>query len=306
MNFKKHISLFLVAFFLPLFNCNSSLNSINNYINDPLPCFEPSEKKIDPVIIKNLQSCPTDKFPWDKDPEFTGACKKNDTGVFMAGYKTVLHDPLPGEEYNVHLAAKYLSGTVLKPGQVFSQNNYIGPYIESRGFKIGPTYAGTNVITTVGGGVCKIASTVYNVAIMCDLQIVSRYCHSLPVPYVPYGQDATVSYGSKDIKFRNNTDYTIMIWAKGVDNTLYIAFYGKKKAPKSEWSHEFLNVTHYKTVYKINPKLPDGTEKIIMEGMDGATIRSSIKYTYPDGTTKERKLGLSSYEPIPLVIEKSK
>jgi vancomycin resistance protein YoaR len=31
------------------------------------------------------------------------------------------------------------------------------------------------------------------------------------VGYVPKGEDATVSYGSADFKFRNNKDYPIMI-----------------------------------------------------------------------------------------------
>ena len=37
----------------------------------------------------------------------------------------------------------------------------------------------------------------YNVAVLSNLKIIERHNHSMPVPYVPYGQDATVAYGSK-------------------------------------------------------------------------------------------------------------
>jgi hypothetical protein len=110
----------------------------------------------------------------------------------------VLKDPLPGEESNVHLAAKILSGAIVNPGEIFSQNERIGPYSESRGFQKGPTYNGSKLSTTIGGGVCKIASTLYNAAILSNLPIVERHPHGMPVPYVPYGQDATVSYGKID------------------------------------------------------------------------------------------------------------
>ncbi len=55
----------------------------------------------------------------------------------MAAFCSVLINPLPGEEYNVQLAAKSLSGKVVQPGEVFSQNQSIGPYTEDRGYRKG-------------------------------------------------------------------------------------------------------------------------------------------------------------------------
>ena len=139
------------------------------------------------------KSGPISVLPWENEEKFRSAI--NDTGnlFLLAAYHTVLKDPLPGEEENVHLAAKMLAGITLEPGQVFSQNSRIGPYNEARGFKRGPTYIGSQLTTTIGGGVCKIASTLYNVAILSDLGIIERHAHGMPVPYVPHGQDATVA-----------------------------------------------------------------------------------------------------------------
>ena len=140
------------------------------------------------------ESGPVVNLPWKDDPKFIEAQKKNETDILLAAYVTVLRDPLPGEEYNVHLAADSLAGKIVSPGHVFSQNNSIGPYVESKGYKKGPTYVGSHVTTTTGGGVCKIASTLYNVSILSNMQVIERHSHGMPVPYVPYGQDATVAY----------------------------------------------------------------------------------------------------------------
>jgi len=262
-----------------------------------------------PIPVPEEQSEPLKSgqisvLPWESDESFKIEQDKNGTPVLMAAYRTVLKDPLPGEEYNVHLAARILAGTVVKPGQIFSQNTKIGPYTESRGFKKGPTYIGSRVATTIGGGVCKIATTLYNTAILSNLQIIERYPHSMPVPYVPYGQDATVAYGARDFRFKNNTSHPIMIWAQGIDNILYIAFYGASEPPKIEWHHETLSTQKAPIIYTDNPNLQKGEERMVMEGADGALVRSWITIHNPDGTFTVKELGNSYYKPIPYLFEK--
>lgn len=255
---------------------------------------------------KSTASGETTVVPWEHDDKFKSAQEKNDAFKLLAAYRTVLRDPLPGEEYNVHLAARLLAGTVVKPGEVFSQNLRIGPYTESRGFQKGPTYNGSQLTTTVGGGVCKIASALYNVTILSNLPVIERHSHSMPVPYVPYGQDATVMYGAKDFKFKNGYSFPILIWAQGVDNILYIGFYGKIKPSKVQWHHETLKVDQAPKVYKRNTNLPIGKEKLVHEGMDGTVVKSWVTIESSDGTTTVRELGKSYYSPMPHIFEKNK
>ncbi len=252
---------------------------------------------------EDLYSSPVTSAPWENDGSFKRKQAESNTPVLMAAYRTVLRDPLPGEEYNVHLAAQMLAGTLVKPGETFSQNDSIGPYTEARGFKAGPAYIGFNLSTSVGGGVCKIASTLYNVAVLSNLDIVERHAHGMPVPYVPYGQDATVSYGAQDFKFKNATDSPVLIWAQGVDNILYMGFYGKSKPPKIEWRHETFEAKKASNVYKKNPSLPAGTEKKVSDGMDGASVKSWIILEWPDGVRETRQMGKSVYAPMPNVFE---
>jgi len=258
---------------------------------------------LDPYMTGTLLSGKVETLPWEMDADFLKAQRESQCSLLMAAYRTVLKDPLPGEEYNVHLAARYIRGTVLRPGEVFSQNKTAGPYIPQRGYKKGPTYVGTKFIETDGGGVCKVASTIYNVAVMANLKIVERHNHSMPVPYVPYGQDATVSYGNKDFRFQNNTGHPILIWAEGIGNELYVAIYGQTMPPEVLWTHDVLEVTKAPKIVVKNKDLPPGEERLAHEGMDGAVVRTQITLLYPDGTCRVKDMGQNVYKPLPWIYE---
>lgn len=264
-----------------------------------------TEGIIEKGLSMDMVSGPTRGMPWENDEDFIEARSRNDTNVILGGYRTVLRDPLPGEEYNVHLAASLLAGIVVKSGEDFSQNSAIGPYTEDKGFEKGPTYLGTTLTQTIGGGVCKVASTLYNVAVLSNLEILERHNHTMPVPYVPYGQDATVAFGIKDFRFKNSIDSDIMIWAEGIDNTLYIAFYGSRPGPAVEWSHQVQEISKAPVFYKINPAYKPGEQKLLVEGMDGAVVKSWIKISN-GSDTQTKYMGISNYKPMPHIVEKGR
>ncbi len=242
-------------------------------------------------------------LPWEGDPSFDAALAELNNPGLMAAYRATLDDPLPGELYNIALAAEKLSGTVIEAGGVFSQNKVVGPYTAARGYRPGPTYKGTRITTTIGGGVCKIASVLYNVVIFCDLQIVRRYPHSMTVPYVPPGQDATVFYGVKDFQFKNTTGYPILIWAQAVENTLYVAIYGFSEPPKVTWHHQVLKRFAFSREYRYNPRLVTGQEKVVLKGQEGLVVRSWVTVESGNGQTVVKRRGVSYYSPGPEVIE---
>jgi hypothetical protein len=114
------------------------------------------------------------------------------------------------------------------------------------------------------------------------------------------------AYGAKDFKFKNDTSFPILVWAQGVENTLYIGFYGKTKPPKVQWHHEMLKVYEASKVYRINSNLPAGTEKTILEGMNGGVVKSWLTIENPDGTLRIKNLGKSYYNPMSHIVEKGK
>lgn len=311
---KKSILLTVISFLIifPLFITSCGTQSPNRKSLEAPPVksktnkSEPSQKKssFNNSSSNKNKSGRVDKVPWENDQNFKEAQQKNQAFKQMAAFRTVLIDPLPGEEENVHLAARLLKGTVVEPGKTFSQNDAIGPYSKDRGFQEGPVYIGTQLSKTIGGGVCKIASTLYNVTVLSDLEVIERHAHGMPVPYVPYGQDATVSYGSSDFKFKNNTANPILIWAQGIDNKLYIAFYSKQAAPRVEWRHKVLKSQKADVIYRDTKELPPGHKRIVVKGMDGALIDSWVTIYEQNGTSRIKSLGKSSYLPMPEIVER--
>ncbi len=244
----------------------------------------------------------TATLPWQNDPEFIKAQAENGTPVLMASYQATLPDPILYERQNISQAAGYLRGAVVQPGKVFSLNSRIGRRSAERGFKPGPMYSGGRIVPVVGGGVCKIASVLYNVAILANQEIIERHPHSMTVPYVPPGQDATISYGSKDFKFRNTTASPVLIWARNTGGTLYIAFYGTAKPPRVRWIHKTLRQSDTWTEYVNDPVLPKGSEKVVFEGLKGITVHSQLVISGKDGKAVIKDLGISAYRPGPRIV----
>lgn len=251
----------------------------------------------------NSVSGPVYNMPWDDDPEFLSFQDKYDAYILLGGYKTVLPDPLPGEEHNVSVCSRYLRGMVIKPGEKFSFNKKVGPYNKERGFMEGPTYAGTTLIKSTGGGVCKAATTLYNAAVLGNMDIIERYNHTMPVSYVEYGQDASIAFNYKDLKIFNNKTYPVLIWMEGIENTLYLGIYGREIPPTVEWKHEYTGIRVPYTIYKRNKLLKPGEIKEIVKGMEGKTVKSWVRITYMDGAEQTKYMGISVYEPLPCIVE---
>ncbi len=243
---------------------------------------------------------------WENDEEFLKVRTELKTPIRMAAFQTTLPDPLPGEEYNVGLAARMLAGTVVRPGQVFSLNGTLGPRTKSKGFREGPAYSGGRIIQVTGGGICKISTTLYNVAILANLEIIERRPHGMLVPYVPPGQDATVSYGTLDMKFRNTTNSPILIWAEKVDNTLYMAFYGNVRPPKVRWYHQVLFRWEMPVFRYYSPDLPSGEERVVQSGAEGIQVKNWVTIHHANGKTEQKELGIDYYNPMPKIINYGK
>lgn len=113
---------------------------------------------------------------------------------------------------NLKLACKAINGTIVYPGETFSFNKTVGRRTAAKGYKEAYVFTGPNSHTMgVGGGVCQVASTMFNAALLANFQIVERHQHSQRVTYCPLGRDAAIYWGSEDFKFKNTSSYPIKI-----------------------------------------------------------------------------------------------
>lgn len=190
-------------------------------------------------------------------------------GTFSSDFSTSSND----RAHNIKLACSKIDGYVLAPGEEFSYNDVVGDRTLEAGYKMANVYVGSEIQPGIGGGICQVSSTMFSAVVFADLEITERLNHSLPVSYVPMGQDATVSYGSIDFKFKNTYDTPIEISAICEGRKNIITIRGKKKNDNRtiEMISEKTGTIEPKVVQKRDSTLPEGTTKVEEKGSSGST-----------------------------------
>lgn len=195
---------------------------------------------------------------------------------------------------NIRLAAQYFSGTVLMPGEEFSYNGTVGRRSAARGFLPAPAYVGGETVQETGGGVCQGSSTIYLATLRANLEIVERYPHGYITRYVPDGMDATVYYGVKDFRFKNNTPFPVKVVGTVSGRTLTVNILGTKSDNITvEMTNQVVGTTGYNTVYKVDSSLPAGSTKVSVTPYTGYTVKV-YRNLYENGTLKDTKLESTS------------
>jgi len=117
----------------------------------------------------------------------------------------------PGRVNNIRLSLAAINNTIVFPGEVFSFNEVVGERTPEKGYKPAPVIYGESVADGVGGGICQTSTTLYNAVRRAELEIVERRMHSIAPSYIRHGMDATVAWPHTDFKFRNNSEYPIIV-----------------------------------------------------------------------------------------------
>lgn len=222
----------------------------------------------------------------------------NDT---LGTYTTNFSTSSANRAYNVSLASDSINDVVLMPGEEFSYNNTIGNPNAERGYKIAGIYENGKTSEGVGGGICQVSSTLYSAVLYADLEIVERHNHSLTVPYVPNGQDATVSYGVIDFRFKNNTEYPVKVLSTTSNRNLKVSIIGTEYEPERtvKISHQLISTTTPVDEEKVDETLPAGTRKVVSKGKNGCVV-DTYKTILENGVqVSSEKITRSTYRMVP-------
>jgi len=204
-----------------------------------------------------------------------------DLETVLSSYTTHFNSGQEDRTHNLTLAAQAMNHTLVKPGDVFSLNGIVGERSPSRGYRKAPIFGeGGTLIDDYGGGVCQVASTTYNAALLADMAIVERGPHIRTVTYVPLGRDAMVSYGNLDLKWRNSLDHPVLVVTRVEGESLTITLIGKR-TDKREVRIERSGVAgigHGRKEIK-DPNLEEGKKQLDKPGWDGgqASVQRLVK-----------------------------
>ena len=183
-----------------------------------------------------------------------------------------------GRHQNIRLAAKAINGNIYNPGEEFWYNAAVGQRTEVRGFQPAAAYSGGRTVTSIGGGICQVSSTLYYATLLSDLKIVLRYAHMFDPGYMPVtGCDATVSWGGPDFAFRNDTDYPIKIVTSYNDDTneLTVTIMGTRVNDNYVvMTNQFLSYSEFKVVYKEDESVSPGDQVVDQYGHNGYEVRT--------------------------------
>ena len=177
---------------------------------------------------------------------------------------------------NLRLAAEKINGTILMPNEEFSYNQTVGERTIQAGYKEAAIYSNGSVVNGLGGGICQISSTLYDVVVMANLDVTTRRNHQFVTSYVDAGKDATVVWGSQDFKFVNTRSYPIRIEATVSGGVATITIWGVKEEVEYDITIETKRTATiaYTTQYIQDPSLPAGKEVVEQAGSNGRKVEA--------------------------------
>lgn len=133
------------------------------------------------------------------------------------------------------------------PGEVISGYECLQPFTLENGYKTAAAYENGQVVDSIGGGVCQIATTLYDAALQAEMEIVQRQNHSMIVTYVKPSMDAAIAGTYKDIKIKNNYSTPVYIEGYTSGKKLTFTLYGKETRPSNrqvEYVSETIGTTN--------------------------------------------------------------
>ena len=207
---------------------------------------------------------------------------------------------------NLLIAANKINGTVLMPGEVFSFNKVVGKRTVEEGYRDAKIYADGGVVDGLAGGICQISSTLYNVVLLANLEIVERRNHSFPTSYLEVGKDATVVYGAIDFQFKNSRNYPIKIEASVKNGIAEFKIFGMQE--ENEYEIRILTVTTqsipYGTSYIDDPTLAPGRQVVVQAGHAGYKVTTSIEKRLNGTVVSKEVISNDTYNPMKTIIRR--
>lgn len=141
---------------------------------------------------------------------FTSNCPmyNQNTGFDMIYQENKVH--------NLKLAAAAIDHMLIRPGETFSFSLATRHADRREAYREGLTVINGQLTTAPGGGMCQLSNLLFWVFLHSPLTLVERHGHGSkdfpePPSDAPMGVDATLAEGWKDLKVRNDTEYTFQV-----------------------------------------------------------------------------------------------
>jgi vancomycin resistance protein YoaR len=220
---------------------------------------------------------------------------------------------IPPRRHNVEFATSLLNGVVVAPGEIFSFDHELGPTTLARGFQVGFGIVAqgdaVKTVPSVAGGICQVATTLFQPVFWEGYTIEERYWHAYWIDHYRsrglVGLDATVDPdGGLDFQFKNDTASPILIQSSADGNNVHFALYGVQPNWRVQVDPPVItNVVKTDRTLQVeyDPTMPKGQQITTEAAQDGFT--ATIRRTVTDAAGNSRVLNLrSTYAPAHNVV----
>ncbi len=206
-----------------------------------------------------------------------------------------------GRSANIRAAARWLDGTLIAPGATISFNDVVGARTLKRGFTFAPEIVGDELETGIGGGTCQVASTLHAAVLYGALDVVERHAHGRASSYTQMGMDATVAYGSVDLRIRNPFDFPVVVHAYLPKPTqIRVELLGAEPQATVGYVYSSRKTADFFRRVTYKPTLAAGTTTRHQKGSPGFMVYSYVTTKFTDGRATKR-IYASEYHPVPEV-----
>lgn len=205
--------------------------------------------------------------------------------------------------YNVHLAADKIGDSIVSADGKWSFNEIAGSCDESSGFTEANVINSGEYTQAFGGGICQVATTVFNAVYNAGLKINERHNHTLYSSSYPAGLDAAIAYPDWDLVWTNSTNSDILLRTSYTDTSITVKLIGRD--PNREittFTGDWIDGAKHTTKYEEDPTLAANASYVKTAGTDGLKISVTRLVTDDKGEVLYEDNYYSSYSPIQRVI----
>ncbi|MCD4785884.1 MAG: VanW family protein [Candidatus Eremiobacteraeota bacterium] len=219
--------------------------------------------------------------------------------VEIANFTTTITGRSQDQIDNLNIALAKIDGKILRTGEVFSFNEVVGERLCKWGYKGAPTIYQGEIVNTPGGGLCQLTSTIYNVALLSDMEIIERKPHLWVINSVGPGRDAAILYDKIDLKFKNNLPYPVKIKGEMTNNRLVVRFCGSMKSDFKTFVDVEVIQVYPAPDMPPYPKDDNGKSPIPSNGKNGVKVKVFRTTQKESGHEKREVVSIDTYKPVP-------
>ena len=216
----------------------------------------------------------------------------------ISSYTTRYASGAEARNNNIHVAADALNNSICKAGETWSFLALAGEATPEKGYQGAGAIIGGEYSDAIGGGICQVATTVFNAVYEAGYPIERRNNHSLYIASYPEGRDAAIAYPDIDLVWRNDTESDVLLRMSYTNSSVSATLYGVDPGYEvttvyGEWEEG----EPYRTVVRKDPDYPIGTEFIESSGANGRSITIVRTVKDRNGNIIQEKEFHSNYQP---------